>query len=227
MTSRTEGYVPDKSYPTGEKLTLADAHAFALVGRDRAPMPIALGLADELNREAHWSWGWVPQQADGEEIPHWTHFDGHRHLVDVSIESGNSRRTHDWKGYDEVRGWCRGVISIDGITCAEIDGRDVLWVVDRVRSTIPKLLNLDPLLTEIRAINGFDIGRHVGLTGRKVYYRDQPATIVRTILDQGCVMIAAEDPAGFREPEWRSVGYDDCHEVKDIFLSPHIWWWRN
>lgn len=156
---------------------------------------------------------------------HIEEFDGHRRLIDINIQSRNYLKESGLSG-DQIRKECVGTVSVDGIQLIEEFGRDPIRMMSRLQTLIEKYQE-----HESNWFNAYDRAK---LPGRKIWYHDQPATIVRLIEDQGCIMIATEP--GFKPPRagddpeehdyWGDWKEGDHYEVKDSVLSPHIWWWR-
>lgn len=153
-------------------------------------------------------------------------FDGFRRRIDIKVVSSNYLKESEYSG-DQVRKQVLGTIIVDDVPLVEIFGRDPVDVMRR----------LEILITEYseHASGWFNKNDREKLVGRKIWYHDQPATIVRLIEDQNCIMIATEPdfkpPQRGEDPEemydyWDDWKKDDHYEVKDEVLSPHIWWWR-
>ena len=68
--------------------------------------------------------------------------------------------------------------------------------------------------------------------GRKIWYHEQPAIIDSLMLDQGCMMIKKDGEGGFNmKRPWDDNdmpnNWNGASEVKDDFLAPTIYWFRN
>lgn len=222
MTDRTNGYIPTPAYgdtlkPRGNVLIGRPGGNYPVVS-----VPVASGLADELNRNPAW-WDWAqvdPGSADGTP-EHWSRFDGHHVLIGIELSTWNIRQVHDWKGRDEITKAGTWRLTFNGEVVYGGDVRDPLAALAEIGRTIPALMGL---------VIRWDQPDYRGqIEGRKVYYRDQPATLGHWMPEQGCVMV---EPAG--EP-FRPVCYEvdsgsvDGYERsrKAHLLSPDIWWHRD
>lgn len=153
-------------------------------------------------------------------------FDGHRRLIDIEIKSKNYLKESGLSG-DEIRKEVTGKIFVDGIQVYEVSGREVASTLLRIHHLIIKIGE--------HSSHWFSAEERKNMIGRKIWYHDQPATIIRTIDDQGAIIIATEP--GFKPPRssedpdeydyWDDWKEGDHYEVKDDVLSPHIWWWRD
>lgn len=235
MSDRNDHYVPDKRVYGGEKklgpLTPDDAKLKVLVregvaglGSTQIERHIALGMADEYNRDVP-GWWWADYSDTTEDgSAHWSRFDGHRICIGVDMQSWNERVVNDWKGRDEIRKCGRAVVTFDGVPVWEVEHRDSLSMLLQLHHDIGELLNLDPLVHFVK-------GDVEWLINRKIFYRDQPATISRFIGDQGCVIMEPEsgvwNPVCYRQGDDAEDDYERKESVKDRILSPHIWWWRD
>lgn len=209
---RNKGYVPDPTYEGGE----VKPYYTTLVGNpwceDREPveMPVARGAADELNRTDIWEWARVPG-----DVEHWSHFEGHNIRISVALRSWNEREVNDWKGRDEIRK--TGVYEIafnEAVVYGGMFG-DPLEVLLTMRTKIKSVLSLP-----IDWRRPGDDYRGL-IEGRRVFYRDKPATLGYWMPEQGCVMVKPLDPR-----DQLDVHYDEP-EAKADLLSPHISWWRD
>lgn len=146
-------------------------------------------------------------------------FDGHRTLIGVEIESSNYLKSSHYSG-DEVRKSVGCKILADGVAVFEFGCRDVQYALLRAHALITELSEHSScwLVAEERE----------KLIGRKVFYREHPGIITRTITDQGCVIIGTEDGGPFPPPVWREAGDEDEGEnsVKAEVTDPNIWWFR-
>lgn len=152
-------------------------------------------------------------------------FNGHRRLVDVTIESSNYYKDSEYSG-DEIRKTVTGSIIVDGIKLVEKHGREVQQVMKWLDRAIDEYSEHES--------NWFDKKSRESLPGRKIYYYNQPAVIKSIIEDQGAIVI--ETMPGFVSPQrdddeddfdsWEDWKVGGHYEVKDDVLSPHIWWWR-
>jgi len=153
-------------------------------------------------------------------------FDGFRRLIDIEIKSSNYMKESYLSG-DEVRKSVIGKVFVDGVCLIEEFGREPLRMMRHLETLIEKYQEHES--------GWFNKRDREKLVGRKIYYHDQPATIVRLIEDQGCIMIATEPdfvpPARDKDEDshdyWEDWKQGDHYEVKDEVLSPHIWWWRD
>lgn len=143
-----------------------------------------------------------------------------RPCFEIKIKEGNHIK-HKWDEWD-IRGSVFCEIFLNGDKVYDFITRDVEYAF--AKATVLK--------TEIME-HPFDFLNPEGEIGRKVFYREEPATIERVILDQGCVIIKKEGSEYFKTPIWHDeddkVGDEDDREseVKEEILSPHIWWFRD
>lgn len=161
------------------------------------------------------------RRPDGRIVP----FDGHRRLIDVELKSSNYLKDSEWSG-DEIRKSVTASIIVDGVKLVEVFGREVVDTLRRVERAIEKYSEHES--------NWFSKKAREQMVGRKIYYYNQPATIIRLIEDQNAIIIETgpdfiapvrgDDEDDFDSWEdWRVNGH---YEVKEDVLSPHIWWWR-
>jgi hypothetical protein len=153
-------------------------------------------------------------------------FDGHRRLINIHIESDNYLKTSYLSG-DQIRKTVTGTIMCDGEQVYEFSHRDP-------QAALLQAYRLLGLLQEHES-DWLSADSRLRMIGRPIYFHEMPATVVRTIEDQGCIMIhiAAKDAVvvvrGQQIEElwedWR--GADGSYTIKDDVLSPHIWWWRD
>jgi hypothetical protein len=145
-------------------------------------------------------------------------FAGHRPLISVTLESRNYLKSSHYSG-DEIRKGGSGKIISDGEVVWEFFFRDVQW----------GLLEAHRLISQLSEHSSFWLMKRErdGLVGRAIYYREIPAVIHRTIVDQGCVMIGTADGQPFPPAVYENEEDDEKEAViKDSVLSPHIWWHR-
>lgn len=235
MADRNDHYIPKKNeYLSGGgqkevPITPDDAHDVVLVreyndaieGRTDVARKLARALPDELNR-VHGSWDWV-YYPDDDGGDHWSRFDGERVIVDVEIRSENYRVVNEWKGRDEVRSSTVAKVFFNRQPVWEAQGR-IPGLLVGLYNDIAKLKELIPLYDHIT--------KGKGLIGRKVYYHNQPATIVRFLGDQGCVILTPESgewqPYSHQlERDYDHDRYEAREDAKVEILSEHIWWWRD
>lgn len=234
MTDRNNHYVPQKrQYGTESSLvplTEKDINATVLVAENvyGTVVPVQRGVAwdlpDELNRDPD-SQRWINYS---DEIgPHWSSFKGHDILVDVDIRQENHREVNSWKGVDEVRGSTVAKVLFNGQQVWESRARNVPSLLLNLHSEIQELLDHMQLVWHITHTED-DRQARFGLIGRAVYYRNHPGRITTFIGAQGCVVIEPE-PGPWPAVPWRSTEdeYERAEPVKDLILSPHIWWWRD
>lgn len=206
-------------------ITPQDAHMHVIVesGSMSDPMltshPVSLGQTYTYRKDSSgWEeFAYCPQD-DGD---HWVDFNGYRVIVDIDIRQHNRRRTHDWKGYDEIKGSTSARISFNGAVVDEVGGVDLSAVLQQVDQHVKDLMHLDPLMRHLAG----DRRPRFSLVGRPIYYHDQAATIVRYVEGQACVIIQPEP--GYLPAPWQTDGYDHGEPIKDTVLSPHIWWYRD
>lgn len=230
---RNDGYIPD--WP--KYLSQPGQPSFmSILGNPWQPdanireIPVAHGLADELNREpSWWLWAQVDNGLTSEGPEHWSHFTGHRVRVGLDLRTWNERDVHDWKGYDDVRGrgyWqlyfneqpvYEGYCGASGISY--VSPVDVLRCLHRIPQVASQLLELPVDWTAESHAEQF--------AGRRVIYDGTDAVITRWIPDQGAVVLRPENDAKFPPPPWAEPDYpdDERDTVKDDVLTGRIWWW--
>lgn len=150
-------------------------------------------------------------------------FDGHRPRVDFEFRSYNYLKSSYYSG-DQIRAGGNAVLKFNDKPVYSFFYRDPIRALDRMQEITHKLLE-----------HPVPLWRQDGtekLEGRKVYYRDTPATIVSYDGEQGCVLLKAEEGKTFPRPAWAddedySWDEEDRVVIKDDILSPHIWWFRS
>lgn len=146
-------------------------------------------------------------------------FDGHRVLIDVSIESRNYLKDSHHSG-SEIRKSGTCAIKADGVQVYEFFFRDAQWALLEAHRLIGLLGEHSSgwLISEERA----------RMVGRKIFYREIPCIITALVESQGCVMISTESGEPFPPPVYADADDDDEREstIKDVVTSPHIWWHR-
>lgn len=202
-----------------KELTSDDVRTHAIVGRghNQRAVGVANGLPDKYNRDVDYvDWAyWAPA---GEE--RWSQFRGHRTLTDVEIIQTNVPYVNDWKGIDEIRGETTCKIKFNRRCVYEMHD-NLSYILRKLPGIVDDLKNLHPLIAYVQ-------GETDALVGRKIYYRDQPATITNFIGDQGCVIIERVDGVWTHWPYFDSFDeWERKESVKTDILSPHIWWWRD
>lgn len=219
MSDRNENYVPDGLFTSGRPhlAEIAPPRNGELV-----QAPVTIGLADELNREDHWSW--VDVSGNG---THWSHFEGHHVQIDIELHTNNRREVNDWKGRDEIRAEGMWTLAL---------ARQQVWEGFLRRDPLGQLLEIRRIaqrLIEHDAIDWRDPAPAAEqLMGRRVYYQRIPAVVSGTyVLGQGCVMLR---PVGVDEfpPHISCVDkgeedHWDRDQVKVELLSHDVWWWRD
>jgi hypothetical protein len=216
---RTDHYVPDGLHlpaPWRAELGVRPDH--------RQLVPYTWGPADELNRDHHGSWEWVDVSPDADGS-HWSHFLGHREVIDVVLETWNRREVHEWKGRDEIRAEGEWRVFADRVQIGEgYVRRDPLETLLIIRKYIADMSALKDTFGGAM-FSWRDAER--GIVGRKVIYYSDPAIVRSLILDQGCCMLDA-DPGPWGRRPWRDEEDDEprTESAKVELLSPHIWWWR-
>lgn len=221
---RTNNYVPEKLLTLGRPQYAEIGYRRAVDSTEETPIMgrVAVGLADELNRDAHWQWADV--SGDGS---HWARFEGHRIQIDVQFHTENRREVNDWKGRDEIRAEGVWTLALNRQQCWEGSIHpDPLAVLRAIPGVVDKLIHHE-------AIDwAGSTPAAEQLQGRRIYYERTPAVVSSTsVLDQGCVMIR---PVGveFFPPAVYELDEDDDgdrwerREYKIDLLSPHVWWWR-
>ena len=197
---------------------------------------VAMASPDELNPGADWWWADMSYEPHADGEPHWAHFMGHRVQVDVELHTANGREVNDWKGRDEIRAgghWsilCNRQPIWDGYV-----GSDVLRTLDEIRRRVRWLIE------DGGPLDHTDPRPYAQqLQGRRVYYRDRPAVVSSTVLDQGCVILSPVGAAAFprsaydldSEPDGTGHDeqdlYDECEArtVKVHIDDPAIVWHR-
>lgn len=218
---RTRNYVPDGLFPEGETKNRV------LVGAGDTPLVLKHGHADEANRAA--TWQWVDVSGPDPEIgAHWSMFRGHHVLVDVHYRQANRREVNDWKGRDEIR--AEGEWQLFFNRTQVLDG----YCTTNVLADLVQIAQSAQRLLDHEAVDwSSNVPYRDQLLGRKVWYREVPAIVVREVLSQGCVILKPDGADKFPPPVWswdKDEGtYDDCEddEAKVELLSSQIWWWRD
>lgn len=148
-------------------------------------------------------------------------FQGIRHPLRIEIQEDNYFKESGLSG-DKIRGSCRGKVwAPAGLILIE-EGRGAADVLLRIAVKIPALFERTPALWRAQDRK---------LEGRKVYYRDHPATVKAFLEDQLCVILA---PFGGRFPPADHEREDSGEpsdpfgdgSVKEDVYSDRIWWWR-
>lgn len=205
-------------------------------GEEYGPPRLAiakLGDADELNRDKRWWWARIDQDADPvgvtedgrpiEATEHWSHFEGHFVHVDVELHTFNEREVNDWKGRDEVRKGGTWRLRLNRLPVFSGDFLDPLEALLKIRQVIQKLVH-----AHHPAFHHWTQSEIDALEGRKVFFRDQPAVIVRQLISsEGRIVLEPDGIERFRPPPWAEAG-DDYYdrEVVTTILDESIWWWR-
>lgn len=141
-------------------------------------------------------------------------FDGHRVAWKIEIETSNYLKESELSGEEVRKG---GSLRI---------WKDGVQVADEFFREVPAALRkAERLLTEIS--EHWPHGEPSEWVGRKVYYREIPAVIEYVILDQGCVVVKAEQGVFPPHPYEREDGRSEAEATAKVEIaSPHIWWWR-
>lgn len=147
-------------------------------------------------------------------------FAGHRVCWEIQIEEYNYLKQSELSG-DEIRQGCTTSIFANKIKIYELSTRTYEQALFEIRVTIDKLLELPFALWK-------DEDRET-LIGRKVYYRNTPAKITMLLLEQGCVMMIADNSTGlFPNPPYRKEDdMEEQDEIKAEVIDPNIWWYRD
>lgn len=181
----------------------------------------ANGLPDPANRDISVELWADFTDASDLGVEHWVHFRGHRVLVDIVIESRNSRYVHEWKGFDEIRGSTTATVMFNGIAVAQLSNPDIFQLLQSVQHHIRELMACDPVMNHVSG----EARYATELVGRKIYYRDQPAIIDRvTDLFE---LVISPVAAHFVTPPWSSWDMDDEGPIVVDVLSPHVYWYRD
>lgn len=159
-------------------------------------------------------------------------FDGHRTLINFSIESSNYLKSSDLSG-DEIRKQVFGKIYANGVQIWEVFGREPEEMLLRLYHDFQKLRS-------VGEIGGgwLHETERAKLIDRPIWYHDQPATIIRLVEDQGCVIVKTDPSWQPPRSSMQDMGdgnlrsyYDDYkvedhYEIKTEITSEHIGWWR-
>ncbi len=146
-------------------------------------------------------------------------FDGHRVLIEVAVSTYNYLKTSELSG-DEIRKGGQLSIKFDGYLMHQA------FVRDPRRALLEACPLIDRYLEHpVRAWIEEERQRN---TGRRVYWRSEPA-IVQRFTGDGCVVLAPDGYLRFAAPPWRRDGGEELEQeecIRDDMLSPHIWWFR-
>lgn len=220
-----ENYIPDKKVWDSEtkdykirKVTPEDSSSTVIINGH--PRPYVSALPYEFNRE-HNAETAKFVNVGTLEAPHYSKFDGHFVTIDIDFKARNERNVNDFKGFDDVRKYNEAIISFDTVVVGHIYHRgDPLAFLLNIHQTVKELLAVQQLIDHIK-------NREL-LDGRKIFYRDQPATI--TSFNYGRVSIKP-DNGRWIPPAWRSADHisqsDLEEEVVTEITSPLIFWWRD
>lgn len=143
-------------------------------------------------------------------------FDGHRVCTKVVIQEYNYLKESELSG-DEIRKGGSAKIFFDDVQVYEFFHRDTTRALIECHHMIEKLASLPIRLPKESP------------KGKKIFYREVPAVIVRHIVDQGAVIIEPDAGCQFPKPVWEDSEWypDEERIIKDDILSPHIWWFRD
>lgn len=145
-------------------------------------------------------------------------FDGHRFLCEIHLRDFNYLKTSDLSG-NEVRrgGSCK--ILINNLVVFTFFYREIEEALIRARDVVFRL--------QEHPARPWTVDKVVG---RKVYWRETPATIEK--FDEGRLFIRNESGLPFPANPWEKeeiLGGDAIDLSETIitdFLDPHIWWFR-
>ena len=114
----------------------------------------------------------------------------------------------------------RVVITRNDLIFDEFFAYDMLYAISKVTS---KVLQYQEFCVDL---NCQDFENE--FINRKVFWRDQPATIISYVSEQACVMLKPESKSFTKSAYFDEEDYfDEDQEVKCEILSEHIWWFRN
>lgn len=173
-------------------------------------------------------------------------FDGHRLPWHIEVTESNYMKTSGLSG-NEVRKACECRISLmlpPGGRALNPGGsfplhgsvKKLIYVTGH-REALYSLIGLPSLLGQLaehpaRLFEGGP-GEFPELVGRKVYYKNVPATVRNYFPDQGAVVIESEGGVPFPVSPWRLDGDDGMPDddwprgqLKDDIFSDHFWWFR-
>ena len=145
-------------------------------------------------------------------------FDGHRILIDVRIAMENYLKESELSG-DEVRKGGSCTILADGVPVFEFFTRDTQSALLRAHHLIGELSD--------HSSGWLSSADRAKLVGRKVFYRNDPASVKSLIEDQGCLILVPDGVERFAPEPWREADGDDDGYVKVEVTSRSIWWWRD
>ena len=156
-------------------------------------------------------------------------FDGHRVRAKIEVEEFNYLKQSGLSG-NEIREGCDVRLYLDDHLVYGFFHRNA---GDALLEARQKLGAIKEVMSRLMLKSGDDPVK--ALAGRKVWYRDTPATIKYYFPDQGAAVFEAEKGHTFPTPAFRKEdgarGLDDVGDdegsVKDDILSTHIWWWRD
>lgn len=155
-------------------------------------------------------------------------FDGHRVRAKIEVEEYNYLKESGLSG-NEVREGCEVKLYLDDHMVYGFFHRNA---ADALLMARQKLGAIKEVISRLLIKSGDDPVK--ALAGRKVYYRDTPATIKHYFPEQGAAVFEAEEghkfplPAHMKEDNVPSVPERESEtSVKDDILSEHIWWWRD
>jgi len=141
-------------------------------------------------------------------------FNGHRVHVAVNLRTVNYLKTSSFSG-DEIRASCRAQIWLNQRPAYQVGGRDPVRCLRSAAEALERLFE--------HPVRLWDDRDREELIGRRIYYRDQPATV--RAFDFGQLVIEADG-----EP-FRPIPYLEGEEtrssVSEDFLSLSIFWFRD
>src|SRR5690606_33369589 len=122
---------------------------------------------------------------------------------------------------DGVRPGGTCTIKINGIPCGDIFYREILEALISVRQHLQKIHDLPVQIWRQEELDK--------LIGRKIKYRNQPATIVAYYPEQAAVILSPDGQEAFLRADFESDpdDYEPESRIKEDIFSPHIWWWRD
>lgn len=152
---------------------------------------------------------WIPWIDNGANRPCW----------DIRIKQGNYIKTK-WDE-QQIRGTCGIQMYCNNTLVYHFVCRDIEYGFAKAQKLITDMIE-----------HPFNFTNPEEEVGRKIWYYEQPASIERLMLDQGCIMIQYEgDGDGFDltrpwdDDEWPDE-WDGEKKVKDDVLTPTINWFR-
>ncbi len=147
-------------------------------------------------------------------------FSGHTVRWGIIVDETNGVK-HKW-GETEVKASCKCFITRNGERFFDVTGNTLDYCLNKARQIIFDLECFPVPFTSYNYLKD--------ITNRKIYWKEQPATILRYIKG-GHVLIKAESPEGFKPPCYvdkdEIFEYEDRYEIIEDIFSSSIWWFRD